>query len=72
MSSDRPYRSALSPTEIIAEVKRCSGTQFDTRVVDAFLELVDQYGEKFLVNSARPIQELGNLHYEKVEIQKQV
>lgn len=35
--SDRPYRSARSPDEAIAEVIRCSGSQFDPRVVDAFL-----------------------------------
>jgi HD-GYP domain-containing protein (c-di-GMP phosphodiesterase class II) len=35
--SDRPYRSARSPDEAITEVIRCSGSQFDPRVVDAFL-----------------------------------
>jgi HD-GYP domain-containing protein (c-di-GMP phosphodiesterase class II) len=35
MTSDRPYRLAL-PTEVaIAELRRCAGTQFDPRVVDA-------------------------------------
>jgi len=35
--SDRPYRSARSAEQAIAEVIRCSGSQFDPRVVDAFL-----------------------------------
>ena len=35
--SDRPYRTARSAEEAIAEVIRCSGSQFDPRVVDAFL-----------------------------------
>ncbi len=35
--SDRPYRSARSPDDAITEVIRCSGSQFDPRVVDAFL-----------------------------------
>jgi len=35
--SDRPYRSARSAEEATAEVIRCSGSQFDPRVVDAFL-----------------------------------
>jgi len=37
MTSDRPYRKAMSHNEAIAELKRCSGTQFDPKVVDAFM-----------------------------------
>lgn len=36
MTTDRPYRSALSFEEVILELKRCSGTQFDPELVDAF------------------------------------
>lgn len=39
MTSDRPYRKALSYEEARAEVKRCSGTQFDPKVVEAFLKI---------------------------------
>jgi putative nucleotidyltransferase with HDIG domain len=35
MTTDRPYRPALSFDEVLAELKRCSGTQFDPRLVDA-------------------------------------
>jgi putative two-component system response regulator len=38
MTSDRPYRSAMPATKAIEEVKRCSGTQFDPLVVEAFLK----------------------------------
>jgi len=38
MTSDRPYRPALSPAEALAEVRRCRGTQFHPAVVDAFLQ----------------------------------
>jgi diguanylate cyclase (GGDEF)-like protein/putative nucleotidyltransferase with HDIG domain len=41
MTSDRLYRAALSFEEAVAEVERCSGTQFDPQVVDAFLACVD-------------------------------
>ena len=41
MTSDRPYRPGLSMDEALAEIARCSGTQFDPRVVDAILEAVD-------------------------------
>ena len=37
MTSDRPYRRALSLPEAREEIRRCAGTQFDPRVVDAFL-----------------------------------
>jgi putative nucleotidyltransferase with HDIG domain len=36
MTTDRPYRSALTFEEVLAELKRCSGTQFDPELVDAF------------------------------------
>ena len=39
MTSDRPYRRALSREEALAEVERCSGTQFDPQIVQVFLEL---------------------------------
>jgi len=37
MTSDRPYRAALLREVAIDELRRCSGTQFDPRVVEAFL-----------------------------------
>jgi putative nucleotidyltransferase with HDIG domain len=40
MISDRPYRSAMSMTQIVEEIKRCAGTQFDPIVVAAFLNTV--------------------------------
>jgi HD-GYP domain-containing protein (c-di-GMP phosphodiesterase class II) len=39
MTSDRPYRPALSHDEAVAEVRRCAGTQFDPQVAQAFLEI---------------------------------
>jgi putative two-component system response regulator len=38
MTSDRPYRTSIPVSEAIAEVIRCSGTQFDPVVVKAFLK----------------------------------
>ena len=43
MVSDRPYRKALSKETALAEIERNSGSQFDPRVVRAFLRVV---GEK--------------------------
>ena len=37
--SDRPYKKASSVPDALKEIIRCSGTQFDPKVVDAFMEL---------------------------------
>ncbi len=37
MSADRPYRKGKSIDDVVAELKRCRGTQFDPDVIDAFL-----------------------------------
>jgi HD-GYP domain-containing protein (c-di-GMP phosphodiesterase class II) len=39
MTSDRPYRRALTQDEALAEVDRCAGTQFDPRIAEVFLAL---------------------------------
>ncbi|HET7769474.1 MAG TPA: HD-GYP domain-containing protein [Chloroflexota bacterium] len=39
MTSDRPYRAALSIEAARDEIKRCAGTQFDPIIVAAFLSL---------------------------------
>jgi len=36
MTSDRPYRSALTTEEAVAEIRGAAGTQFDPRCVEAF------------------------------------
>lgn len=41
MTSDRPYRKGLSFRESVEEVKRYSGTQFDPKVVEAFVRNAD-------------------------------
>ncbi len=40
MTSDRPYRKGLRVEEALAELKRCSGTQFDADLVDIFINMV--------------------------------
>jgi HD-GYP domain-containing protein (c-di-GMP phosphodiesterase class II) len=46
MTTDRPYRDALTAAEAVSELRRCSGTQFDPRVIDALIEVlaVDEPG----------------------------
>ncbi|MFA5808805.1 MAG: HD domain-containing phosphohydrolase [Thermoleophilia bacterium] len=42
MTSDRPYRKALSRTTAMEELKRCAGTQFDVELVDTFIEVLTE------------------------------
>jgi putative nucleotidyltransferase with HDIG domain len=43
MVTDRPYRKGLSVEEAVNEIKRCSGTQFDPKVVEAFLRVYQKH-----------------------------
>lgn len=40
MTSDRPYRKAISPEEALAELRRCRGTQFDPLLVELFETMI--------------------------------
>ncbi len=40
MTDDRVYRKALSREDALAELQRCSGTHFDSRIVQEFLEVI--------------------------------
>jgi diguanylate cyclase (GGDEF)-like protein/putative nucleotidyltransferase with HDIG domain len=40
MTSDRPYREGMSVADAMAELRRCAGTQFEPRIVDALERLV--------------------------------
>ncbi len=46
MSCRRPYKSALTYPECLAELQRCRGTQFDPLMVDAFLEVLGDVARK--------------------------
>lgn len=42
MTSDRSYRKALSVEEAMAELERCSGSQFDPRIVNVFQAITER------------------------------
>jgi len=42
MISDRPYRKSLGLANAIDELKKCSGSQFDPAVVEAFLKILEK------------------------------
>ncbi len=46
MTSDRSYRKALSVETAVAELEKWRGVQFDSAIVDAFVEVVDEAGFK--------------------------
>jgi putative nucleotidyltransferase with HDIG domain len=52
MTTDRPYRRAKAGFEAVAEIKRCAGSQFDGRVVEHFLEMLDRYHPHLLAAPA--------------------
>ena len=45
MTTDRPYRGALTTEAAIIELRACSGSQFDPRVVDALIAVLKAGGE---------------------------
>lgn len=42
LTSDRPYRAAWPPAKVLAHIQQGSGSHFDPKVVDAFLDLIKQ------------------------------
>lgn len=46
MTSDRPYRAAMTHAEALAEIKACSGTQFDPLLAREFLGMLCPVNEK--------------------------
>ena len=41
MTNDRPYRLAMSREQAVEELRRGAGTQFDPRVVEAFVQVLE-------------------------------
>ena len=46
MSTNRPYRDALQPDEVLEEVKKHSGTQFHPKVVEAYFKMLGKQKKK--------------------------
>ncbi|MDR7545471.1 MAG: HD-GYP domain-containing protein [Armatimonadota bacterium] len=44
MTSDRPYRKAMAAPDAVAELQRGAGRQFDRRIVDALVTVLEQEG----------------------------
>ena len=46
MTNGRPYKKPLSREEVVAELSRCSGAQFDPQLVETFLTVLEGQAEK--------------------------
>ncbi|MBI4788326.1 MAG: diguanylate cyclase [Chloroflexi bacterium] len=55
MASDRPYHRALGLDEIIAEIHRCAGKQFDPHIAGVCVRILRREGSGLVVNSARGV-----------------
>ena len=48
MTTKRSYRNAL-PLEVVrAEIEKCSGTQFDPKIANVFLDILDHHYDEIL------------------------
>jgi len=54
MTSDRPYRAAMSEEEAIEEIKLCSDTQFDPVITDVFLTAITTNKPMAAVSTSSP------------------
>jgi len=55
MASDRPYRHGMTDQEILDELNRYAGTQFDPKVVKAFIQIARSEKDPLIINSARKV-----------------
>ena len=54
LTSDRPYRAALTPEAAVQYIRESAGTHFDPRYVDTFLEIVQSRLEQDLIRLEIP------------------
>ena len=75
MVSDRPYRKGITQEEAFEELRRCAGTQFDSDIVQRFIDIVGEshYTERlkstdltqhFALQLGRAVENLTKLHQE--------
>jgi putative nucleotidyltransferase with HDIG domain len=56
MISDRPYRKALPMSHARGEILRCSGTQFDPKVVEVFMRIPEEHWIELRENLGSPFR----------------
>jgi len=58
MTMDRPYRERLQLKQVIEELQRCSGSQFDPLVVDAAIQVLEKKAVPETQESAKPLKSI--------------
>jgi putative nucleotidyltransferase with HDIG domain len=56
MISDRPYRKALPMSHAREEIKKCAGTQFDSKIVDVFMSIPEEHWVELRENLGSPFR----------------
>jgi hypothetical protein len=64
MASDRAYHRGKTAEDIVAELWRGRGSQFDPAVVDIFVCIWRREGAQFITNSARAVEAQGMRRYD--------
>ncbi|MCR4792679.1 MAG: HD domain-containing protein [Lachnospiraceae bacterium] len=62
MTSNRVYRKRLSDEEVIAEIKRCSGKQFDPAIAGIFIRMIERGDFKASTVEGMEVNEQGNVY----------
>lgn len=55
MLSDRSYQATRTIQDVVVEVSRCAGKQYDPAVVRAFVTVAQIHGNDFFINSAAKV-----------------
>jgi HD-GYP domain-containing protein (c-di-GMP phosphodiesterase class II) len=61
MTSNRTYRKAMPLEVALTEIRRCSGTQFDPSLTEAFLRIGAEKFRQLLANNPGRVRQLGEI-----------
>ena len=62
MTSNRVYRKRLSDEDVISEIKRCAGTQFDPAIAEIFVTMIERGDFKAATIDGMEASELGSIY----------
>ena len=66
MTSNRTYRKALPLEVALTEIRRCSGTQFDPLLTEAFLRIGAEKFRELLASNPGRVRQLGEIQQQTV------
>lgn len=62
MTSDQPYRPALSDSQALSELQRCARKDFDPQLVELFVAMIDVEQKSLRQYSDQEIEEALNVY----------